>query len=110
MVLPDPGPPISSVVRPRGKPPPLISSKPTIPVGAFLETAGAGERSDFIMFPFPRNAHRTEDCSAGEISDGSRTSAAYVLCAAAVCAVTHIDPEADDNLEFPRHCFRALPH
>src|SRR5580704_13427060 len=35
MVLPQPGPPQTIVVRPRGNPPPLISSSPLIPVGAF---------------------------------------------------------------------------
>src|ERR1700733_7011396 len=34
MVLPQPGPPQTIVVRPRGKPPPLISSSPLIPVSA----------------------------------------------------------------------------
>src|SRR3954447_900175 len=33
IVLPEPGPPQTTVVRPRGKPPPLISSNPLMPVG-----------------------------------------------------------------------------
>jgi hypothetical protein len=37
MVLPEPGPPTSKVVRPRGRPPPVISSKPAIPVGTLLD-------------------------------------------------------------------------
>jgi len=35
MVFPHPGPPQTMVVRPRGNPPPLISSRPLIPVRAF---------------------------------------------------------------------------
>jgi hypothetical protein len=35
MVLPEPGPPPSIVVRPRGKPPPVMASKPSIPEAAF---------------------------------------------------------------------------
>ena len=34
-VLPDPVPPVTSVDLPRGSPPPVISSSPRIPVGAF---------------------------------------------------------------------------
>ncbi len=34
-VLPDPGPPATSVGRPAGKPPKVISSSPGMPVGAF---------------------------------------------------------------------------
>jgi hypothetical protein len=34
-VLPEPGPPFSSVVRWRGRPPRLISSKPAMPVAIF---------------------------------------------------------------------------
>ena len=41
-VLPQPGPPITSVVRPRGRPPSVISSKPWIPVG-ILATDGCGD-------------------------------------------------------------------
>src|ERR1035437_9610557 len=50
-VLPEPGPPTSSVVRPRGKPPPVISSKPVMPVGALVGTFTSGDRTDFILFP-----------------------------------------------------------
>src|SRR5664279_4294498 len=38
-VLPDPAPPVTSVARPRGRPPRVISSKPSIPVGAFTNPA-----------------------------------------------------------------------
>src|ERR1035437_8968529 len=51
MVLPEPGPPTSSVVRPRGKPPPVISSKPAMPVGALVGTFTRGDRTDFILPP-----------------------------------------------------------
>ena len=47
-VLPVPGPPHTSVVRPSGSPPPVISSRPRIPVGAFVN---------------PRTASRVESCS-----------------------------------------------
>ena len=50
-VLPEPGPPTSSVVRPRGKPPPVISSKPAMPVGALVGAFTRGDRTDFILFP-----------------------------------------------------------
>ena len=50
MVLPEPGPPTSSVVRPLGKPPPVISSKPVIPVGAFVELCPEGERGALNPF------------------------------------------------------------
>jgi hypothetical protein len=44
MVFPQPGPPQTIVVRPRGNPPPLISSSPLIPVGALgNEFAGDSE-------------------------------------------------------------------
>jgi hypothetical protein len=33
IVLPEPGPPTNSVVRPVGTPPPVIESKPAMPVG-----------------------------------------------------------------------------
>src|SRR5688572_20544412 len=36
MVLPEPDPPTSNVVRPRGRPPPVISSRPAMPVGALV--------------------------------------------------------------------------
>src|SRR5664279_6486830 len=38
-VLPDPAPPVTSVARPLGRPPRVISSNPPIPVGAFTNTA-----------------------------------------------------------------------
>src|SRR5689334_4078579 len=38
-VLPQPALPQISVGRPRGRPPPVISSKPVIPVGAFSSEA-----------------------------------------------------------------------
>src|SRR5664279_582023 len=38
-VLPDPAPPVTSVARPRGRPPRVISSKTPIPVGAFTNPA-----------------------------------------------------------------------
>jgi hypothetical protein len=51
MVLPALGPPANRVVRPRGKPPPLISSMPVMPVGALVGTSTRGDRTDFILFP-----------------------------------------------------------
>src|SRR6185369_12812027 len=35
IVLPQPGPPITSDGRPRGRPPAVTSSRPSIPLGAF---------------------------------------------------------------------------
>jgi hypothetical protein len=43
MVLPQPGPPQTMVGRPAGRPPPVISSKPAIPVGAFFSCGKAGD-------------------------------------------------------------------
>ena len=51
IVLPEPGPPTSSVVRLRGKPPPVISSKPMMPVAALAGALPTAERADFICFP-----------------------------------------------------------
>jgi KaiC/GvpD/RAD55 family RecA-like ATPase len=50
IVLPEPGPPTSSVVQPRGRPPPQISSKPVMPVGA-LDIFATRVRNDFIVLP-----------------------------------------------------------
>src|ERR1700675_5080453 len=97
MVLPDPGPPISNVVRPRGKPPSLISSKPAIPVGAFLDAAAAGERSDFIVFPFPRNAQWSQRRLLEKFG-WFPVSGDYVRRAAAVCAAAHIGGEGAKGL------------
>ncbi len=66
MVLPDPGPPCTASFGPSGRPPPLISSKPAIPVGAFLDTNAAGERSSFIVFPFPGMREGAESCPTRE--------------------------------------------
>src|SRR6188768_4124871 len=44
-VLPDPGPPDTSVGRPCGRPPLVMSSSPEIPVGAFW----ISERSNFCL-------------------------------------------------------------
>nr|ART37899.1 F506 [uncultured bacterium] len=41
-VLPEPGPPTSNVVRPRGKPPPVISSNPVMPVSTLFGTFATG--------------------------------------------------------------------
>ena len=51
-VLPQPGPPITRVVRPCGSPPSVISSKPWMPVSILL-TDGYGE-SIFTASPRPR--------------------------------------------------------
>ena len=48
-VLPQPAVPQTSVGRPRGKPPPVISSRPSIPVGA-LAKAVKGALDRFIRF------------------------------------------------------------
>src|SRR5436190_6604874 len=44
-VLPQPALPHTSVVRPFGRPPPVTSSSPSIPVGAF----GSGVRDSFNL-------------------------------------------------------------
>src|SRR5215471_13303830 len=53
-VLPHPGPPQTRVGLPRGKPPPVISSSPWMPVGAFAKTSGETRRwlSGFFMAAF----------------------------------------------------------
>jgi len=62
MVLPEPGPPISIVVRPDGSPPPVISSKPAMPVRVFGEPLTAVAASvDFMGLPCAtRHARRTD--------------------------------------------------
>src|ERR1700691_1871505 len=80
MVLPDPGPPINSVVRPRGKPPPLISSKPAIPVAAF--DAEALYRSDFMGGSFPWQ------CATKP--QAFRLSEQATRSAVGVCTLTHV--------------------
>ena len=46
-VLPHPGPPHTRVGRPAGRPPPVISSKPRIPVGAFsMPLTGAEDEEE----------------------------------------------------------------
>jgi hypothetical protein len=42
IVLPEPGPPSNSVVRPRGKPPLVMSSNPSMPVQALGMLIGGG--------------------------------------------------------------------
>src|SRR3989454_2581437 len=49
-VLPDPAGPASNVVRPRGNPPPVISSTPSIPVCAFDRR---GSRSFWFLRAMP---------------------------------------------------------
>src|SRR5687768_8711136 len=51
MVLPEPGPPTTKVVRPLGKPPSVISSRPRMPVGALAIPRARGERTGFIYLP-----------------------------------------------------------
>src|SRR6185312_2804087 len=68
MVLPEPGPPTSSVVRPRGRPPPVISSRPVIPVGALVVLRGTGS-SEFMVCPWKagwESRHATNGCLACE--------------------------------------------
>ena len=50
IVLPAPGPPTNNDVRPLGKPPRVISSKPRMPVGALGLTMGAVELRLAFMF------------------------------------------------------------
>jgi hypothetical protein len=51
MVFPEPGPPTRSVVRPLGRPPPVISSNPAMPVGAFASVSilDLNERLPFLV-------------------------------------------------------------
>src|SRR5688500_14824104 len=49
-VLPQPGPPQISVGRPLGSPPPVISSRPAIPVGTFGSLRVSAGRSIFMCF------------------------------------------------------------
>ena len=44
-VLPEPGPPQTSVGRPAGRPPWVISSRPAMPVGALRNTWGGRKTS-----------------------------------------------------------------
>jgi hypothetical protein len=49
--LPHAGPPSSNVVRPRGTPPAVMSSKPAKPVGAFPGASTGIERPRFMLIP-----------------------------------------------------------
>src|ERR1700722_10734182 len=51
MVLPDPAPPASSVDRPWGKPPPVSSSNPTMPLGVFFSAEAANKGVVFMGEP-----------------------------------------------------------
>src|SRR5260370_38628051 len=68
-VLPDPAGPASNVVRPRGNPPPVISSTPSIPVRAL---ARRGARSFSFLRAMPISVlglyHSTRDFRYGPIS------------------------------------------
>src|ERR1700722_9581923 len=59
MVFPEPGPPCTKAVRARGRPPPVISSKPAIPVGAFLDAATKCERTAVIVPSIGYPSHDT---------------------------------------------------
>src|ERR1700730_4992839 len=50
MVFPQPGPPHTMVGRPAGRPPPLISSKPAIPLGAFFSCGKARVAAALVRF------------------------------------------------------------
>ena len=59
-VLPEPAPPVTSVVRPFGRPPKVISSNPAIPVGDFASARDPlRDRRDTLFandvprYPFP---------------------------------------------------------
>src|ERR1017187_2057580 len=74
MVLPEPGPPTSSVVRPSGKPPPVISSKPVMPVGAFFSPLTRGDWTGLILFPAGSTINSTTARAGGN------THAEHWLC------------------------------
>src|SRR5438128_2257181 len=50
--FPEPAPPLINVGRPRGRPPPVISSKPAIPVGAFANFLKGGCFALFLVTIF----------------------------------------------------------
>ena len=57
-VLPQPAPPQTSVGRPVGNPPPVISSSPRMPVGDFRKVFGADNVFVFfIVVPFSNRSH-----------------------------------------------------
>jgi hypothetical protein len=70
-VLPAPAVPAISEVRPRGRPPPVISSKPAIPVGA-LARVGKGVLDRFIGIA--RFVDRSSDYCCTERSIEQRIS------------------------------------
>src|ERR1700733_7478777 len=57
-VLPQPAPPQTSVGRPAGNPPPVISSSPRMPVGAFRRRFGEDE-DGFVVFMGGLSANRS---------------------------------------------------
>jgi len=58
-VLPHPVPPVTSVDRPSGSPPPVISSSPATPVRAFGSTGPAGASNNEVIPVLPRSGTLT---------------------------------------------------
>ena len=72
MVLPEPNPLTSSIVRPRGKPPPVISSKPVKPVGALVDIFMKIDR-DFIMFSLGKSTEKPARVREREMAINAET-------------------------------------
>jgi hypothetical protein len=68
MVFPAPAPPLTSVGRPLGNPPPVISSKPWIPVSAFGSVLEDGRLAFFCCVIWFVLARAIYDCVAFGLS------------------------------------------
>ena len=78
-VLPHPGPPHTSVGRPSGSPPPVISSKPSMPVG----TLARGDAVEVVRVGVDRRLRRGIYgmlTSVSEVSKSSHSAATQFSC------------------------------
>src|SRR4051812_37913272 len=69
-VLPQPGPPHTSVGRPRGKPPPVTSSRPWMPVGHLAREVGLVSTVDIVLPSCLPAHHHPRSCSLGGPASG----------------------------------------
>jgi hypothetical protein len=95
IVLPQPGPPVTSDGRPRGRPPPVISSSPSIPLGAFATGVPAAPAARDLRAA--AGARTTEPASAADLF--------ALLCfirAAGVVAASHRGEFRADYVGTPR--------
>src|SRR6185312_9806336 len=85
----EPGPPTTNVVRPRGKPPPVISSSPTMPVAHLVDAFAGADGSDFICSFLEKTTHHADSFRQAE--DGHPPlKGSFLRTVRAVCAVARL--------------------